>query len=113
MIKMYNAEVLRKFPVVQHFYFGSLFSWTEDPGKGDEGLSTPQAYGADVPSSIINPQVATRAPWAKPLGSAPPSQVGMDAMTRVPWVRAPATQPPPGQMAPTDGGPMTKAPWAT
>lgn len=31
MIKMYNAEVLSKFPVVQHFPFGSLFSWEQDP----------------------------------------------------------------------------------
>ncbi|KAL8946142.1 MAG: hypothetical protein Q9183_007945, partial [Haloplaca sp. 2 TL-2023] len=31
MIKMYMAEVLSKFPVVQHLYFGSLFSWDEDP----------------------------------------------------------------------------------
>lgn len=31
MIKMYNAEVLSKFPVVQHFRFGSLFSWEPQP----------------------------------------------------------------------------------
>lgn len=28
---MYNAEVLSKFPVVQHFRFGSLFSWEPQP----------------------------------------------------------------------------------
>jgi len=27
MVKIYNAEVLSKFPVVQHFPFGSLFRW--------------------------------------------------------------------------------------
>ena len=37
---MYNAEVLSKFPVVQHFRFGSLFSWE------------PQPNAAQPPSSI-------------------------------------------------------------
>lgn len=30
---MYNAEVLSKFPVVQHFRFGSLFSWEQQPNS--------------------------------------------------------------------------------
>lgn len=38
MIKMYVGEVLAKFPVVQHFIFGSIFSW--ESAKKDKNNPT-------------------------------------------------------------------------
>ncbi|EMC99572.1 hypothetical protein BAUCODRAFT_48873, partial [Baudoinia panamericana UAMH 10762] len=76
MLKMYAAEVLGKFPVVQHFPFGSFFRLEADPDAvgsvqsvhaQQQPMSAPaskdvrvgnssQSYGGGVPS--------TRAPWA-------------------------------------------------
>ena len=102
---MYNAEVLSKFPVVQHFPFGSLFTWEQDPNALPVAASI---HTANQPSNNSGapgvarpaPPETTRAPWASPTGggnmgptTAPwaqtstPSQVGAVPVTKAPWAR--------------------------
>lgn len=131
---MYSGEVLSKFPVVQHFPFGSLFSWERDPNAveptsttvhtasqpsrpsgGAGGLQEttsqpPREQGTRAPwaTSTMPPPARTTAPWGSSQPIAPLRSV--EATTEAPW----ATQKS-GRHPPPSSGPMpaTRAPWAS
>ncbi|CAE7212816.1 Serine threonine-protein phosphatase 2A activator [Pyrenophora teres f. teres] len=122
MIKMYNAEVLSKFPVVQHFPFGSLFPFTPDPAA--EKIQA-TVHTASQPKSSSTPTTtaagsASQAPLRDALAdsSAPamsrplPPQGTTAGGTAAPWAGN-ATRQAPAQSGMGGGMPSTAAPWAT
>jgi serine/threonine-protein phosphatase 2A activator len=107
---MFNAEVLSKFPVIQHFPFGSLFAWTPDPEAINQAQSVhlanqpasnttttlfpPASTAADAPT--LPPAVGTAAPWARATSMPAPTGPGIP-YSKAPWAAAPG----PGTARPT------------
>ncbi|KAK2736660.1 Serine/threonine-protein phosphatase 2A activator 1 [Myotisia sp. PD_48] len=109
MLKMYNAEVLSKFPVVQHFPFGSLFSREQDPAAVPIVPSAHVSSGPQTSRQI--PQTQPPPPFTAPSGAYP------EPSTRAPWAKQGGTSagvapggPPSASVS--SSVPVTRAPWA-
>lgn len=105
LIKMYDVEVLGKFPVVQHFVFGSIFKWEKDPNAKpvpqsasttSSTLRDPMANSRTIPTMRPGPGpgAGTAAPWASAGGQravAPPPGF-VNGVTQAPWTRHPGNR---------------------
>lgn len=68
MLKLYEGEVLKKLPVIQHLCFGSLFpcTWTPSHSGTDGSVYTPVSMHPGTPVHAPNFDLAgvtAKAPW--------------------------------------------------
>jgi serine/threonine-protein phosphatase 2A activator len=61
---MYEKEVLEKWPVVQHFYFGKWFSWTDDRTGAELPVNALAMEKGGQEEDEEAASVLTKAPWA-------------------------------------------------
>ncbi|KAJ4349401.1 Serine/threonine-protein phosphatase 2A activator 1 [Didymosphaeria variabile] len=110
MIKMYNAEVLSKFPVVQHFPFGSLFAWERDPLAEEIQASVHTSSQPKTNAPTARPQPALRDPLAEP--STQTTKMPTSG-TAAPWASARIPARAQGPAVPAGPNQPTRAPWAS